>query len=311
MRQLPDGRFEVPSPRLAKAGRELMALGVPVERSIDFTADVRKQADQLAQTYVDLFLETVWTPFESLGSPPEGWPAVQEALDRMLPLASDSLLAIFGMAMKDAVERESARALQRMADRAEGKDVPAHSAAAGDTAGGDVDCELPTLRGERVVLRPLAAGDVDVLADVICEPEVARWWDRPTTASSTAAACSRTSRERGAFAIEVGGELAGWLGVHEETEPHYRHGSLDIFLAPARHGAGLGPEALRLAARWLIEERGHHRLTIDPAAANERAIGVYASIGFRPVGVMRGYERGADGEWHDGLLMDMLAHELR
>jgi sugar phosphate isomerase/epimerase len=112
-----------------------MALGVPVERSIDFTADVRKQADQLAQTYVDLFLETVWTPFESLGSPPEGWPAVQEALDRMLPLASESLLAIFTLAMKDAVERESARALQRMADRAEGKDVAAHSAAAGDSAG--------------------------------------------------------------------------------------------------------------------------------------------------------------------------------
>ena len=32
-----------------------------------------------------------------------------------MPLASESLLAIFGMAMKDAVERESARALQRMA----------------------------------------------------------------------------------------------------------------------------------------------------------------------------------------------------
>jgi DNA-binding transcriptional MerR regulator len=115
VRQLPDGRFEVPSPRLAKAGRELMALGVPVERSIDFTADVRKQADQLAQTYVDLFLETVWTPFEQAGSPREGWPAVQEALDRMLPLASESLLAIFAMAMKDAVDRESARALKRMA----------------------------------------------------------------------------------------------------------------------------------------------------------------------------------------------------
>ena len=115
VRQLPDGRFEVPSPRLAKAGRELMALGVPVERSIDFTADVRKQADRLAQTYVDLFLETVWTPFEQAGSPREGWPAVQGALDRMLPLASDSLLAIFALAMKDAVDRESARALKRMA----------------------------------------------------------------------------------------------------------------------------------------------------------------------------------------------------
>jgi DNA-binding transcriptional MerR regulator len=121
VRQLPDGRFEVPSPRLAKAGRELMRLGVPVERSIDFTADVRAQADHLAQTYVDLFLETVWTPFEREGSPHEGWPAVQEALDRMLPLASESLLAIFAMAMKDAVDRESARALKRMAGESPGE----------------------------------------------------------------------------------------------------------------------------------------------------------------------------------------------
>ncbi len=125
VRQLPDGRFEVPSPRLARAGRELMALGVPVERSIDFTVDVREQADRLAQTYVDLFLETVWTPFERAGSPREGWPAVQEALDRMLPLASESLLAIFGMAMKDAVDRESARALKRMAGDTADEAAPA------------------------------------------------------------------------------------------------------------------------------------------------------------------------------------------
>lgn len=173
-----------------------------------------------------------------------------------------------------------------------------------------MDCELPTLRGERVVLRPLADGDADRLADLVAQPEVARWWS-PDTVEQHRDGFVEDAHERAAFAIEVGGALAGWLGVHEETEPHYRHGSMDIFLAPALHGAGLGPEALRLAARWLIEGRGHHRLTIDPAAANVRAIGVYASIGFRPVGVMREYERGADGAWHDGLLMDMLAHELR
>ncbi|MGH2942580.1 MAG: MerR family transcriptional regulator [Solirubrobacteraceae bacterium] len=115
VRQLPDGRFEVPSPRLAKAGRELQRLGVPLERSLEFTAAVREQADRLAQTYVDLFLETVWTPFERAGRPREGWPAVQDALERLHPLASESLLAIFGMAMKDAVDSESARALKRMA----------------------------------------------------------------------------------------------------------------------------------------------------------------------------------------------------
>ena len=115
VRQLPNGRFEVPSPRLAKAGLELQRLGVSLDRSLEFTANVREQADRLAQTYVDLFLETVWTPFERAGSPAEGWPEVQDALERLHPLASESLLAVFGMAMKAAVDRESARALKRMA----------------------------------------------------------------------------------------------------------------------------------------------------------------------------------------------------
>ncbi len=54
----------------------------------------------------------------------------------------------------------------------------------------------------------------------------------------------------------------------------------------------------------------HHRITIDPAAANEPAIRCYAKAGFRPVGVMRQYERGGDGRFHDGLLMDLLRDEL-
>jgi aminoglycoside 6'-N-acetyltransferase len=29
------------------------------------------------------------------------------------------------------------------------------------------------------------------------------------------------------------------------------------------------------------------------------------------VGVMRGYERATDGQWHDGLLMDLLQADLR
>jgi aminoglycoside 6'-N-acetyltransferase len=57
--------------------------------------------------------------------------------------------------------------------------------------------------------------------------------------------------------------------------------------------------------------RGHHRLTIDPSAENARAIRTYTSLGFRPVGLLRAYERWRDGSWHDGLLMDLLADDLR
>ncbi|HEV2776882.1 MAG TPA: GNAT family protein [Solirubrobacteraceae bacterium] len=172
--------------------------------------------------------------------------------------------------------------------------------------------ELPTLRAQRIVLRALHADDAAVLADLVTRPEVARWWgSRPDDVEHHRAGFVADAAGNDAFAIEVDGRLAGWLGVYEEDEPDYRHAGLDIFLDPAIHGAGLGPQALRMAAAWLIGECGHHRLIIDPAAANERAIAVYESIGFRSVGIMRAYERGADGHWHDALLMDMLADELR
>jgi DNA-binding transcriptional MerR regulator len=108
LRRLDDGLFEVSSARLETAGRELMQLGIGLERSLEFLASVRAQADRIAETYVELFLETVWTPFERAGRPRERWPEVRDALERLHPLAADSLLAIFGMAMHDAVERESA-----------------------------------------------------------------------------------------------------------------------------------------------------------------------------------------------------------
>ena len=159
--------------------------------------------------------------------------------------------------------------------------------------------DTPTLYGERVVLRPLRDEDTEPLNAILATPEVRQWWGTDPTVD-----------DQDAFTILVEGEIAGWVGWYEETEPDYRHGGLDIFLSPAFHGRRLGREALRVAARWLIEERGHHRLIIDPAAANTRAIHTYASLGFKPVGVMRRYERGPDETWHDGLLMDLLAEEL-
>jgi aminoglycoside 6'-N-acetyltransferase len=166
-----------------------------------------------------------------------------------------------------------------------------------------------TLRGERVTLRPVRAEDADRLEEILADPEVRRWWGEHDAERVRQELIE--DDEEVVYAIEVGDEVIGAVQYGEETIPDYRHASVDIFLATDWQGRGFGSEALRVLARHLFEERGHHRLTIDPAAANERAIRVYERIGFRPVGVMREYERGLDGTWHDGLLMDMLAGELR
>lgn len=167
----------------------------------------------------------------------------------------------------------------------------------------------PTLRGQRVVLRPIEDGDRSILAAILAEPEVVRWWDG--TPPDRAAADWTGDPDATCLVIELDGTVVGSVLASEEEDPGYRHGGLDIFLTTRVHGQGLGRDELRTAARWLFEERGHHRLTIDPSAGNERAIRCYAGIGFRPVGIMRAYERGPDGTFHDGLLMDLLRDELR
>jgi aminoglycoside 6'-N-acetyltransferase len=168
---------------------------------------------------------------------------------------------------------------------------------------------LPVLRGERVLLRPVREEDAAPLLAMLVEPEVAAWWNVWDEARVRADLIAEQEWEV-VLAIEVAGEVAGVLLVGEEDEPDYRHAAVDISLNAAHQGRGLGPEALRLVLGHLIAERGHHRFTIDPAAANTRAIRAYESLGFKPVGILRRYERHADGEWHDGLLMDLLADEL-
>jgi aminoglycoside 6'-N-acetyltransferase len=167
---------------------------------------------------------------------------------------------------------------------------------------------LPTLQGERVTLRPIEEADLDPLVAIIQSPGVREWW---WEAGDTTRLRDGLPNDGSAFAIEHDGELAGWLGFDEETDPGYRHASVDISLDPRFQGRGLGPDAIRTVIRWLAGERGHNRFTIDPSARNERAIEAYSRVGFKPVGVMRRYERDADGPgFHDGLLMDLLIEEL-
>jgi DNA-binding transcriptional MerR regulator len=113
LRPLGDGRYEEMSPRLARAGEELAALGVPADVTIEVVARLRRHADGVARTFVRLFLEQVWKPFDAAGRPDERWSDVQEALDRLRPLASEALVGMFQLAMNDAVDQAFGEVLER------------------------------------------------------------------------------------------------------------------------------------------------------------------------------------------------------
>ena len=162
--------------------------------------------------------------------------------------------------------------------------------------------------GKQVTLRPVQSADEEKLAEIFNDPEVARWWGDPAKSVRDAMEIPEGESH---FVIELDGEAIGFIQCYEETDPMYRHASVDISLRSPWQGKGHGPDAIKALAQFLIAKRGHHRLTIDPAAHNTRAIKAYERVGFKRVGLMRQYERGPSGGWHDGLLMDMLAAELR
>jgi aminoglycoside 6'-N-acetyltransferase len=156
-----------------------------------------------------------------------------------------------------------------------------------------------------MTLRPLAEGDEVELQRIHEIPEVVHWWDVPEKGFPW------DEPESTRLTIVIDGAVAGLIQFSEENEPKYRHAAIDLFLDPALHGRGYGSEAVRRVVRLLIDERGHHRVTIDPATANTAAIRAYEKVGFKPVGVMRQHERDVGGGgWHDSLLMELLADEV-
>ncbi len=155
---------------------------------------------------------------------------------------------------------------------------------------------------ESMILRPLADGDEPALTRIHATPEVARWWSLPEEGFPWS-----DEPDSIRLTIEVDEVVAGLIQFYEEPAP-YRHARIDLFLDPALHGRGLGTAAVSRLVRHLIEDRGHHRITIDPSTGNAAAIRSYEKVGFRRVGVMRRYVHLPRG-WQDGLLMELLAGE--
>jgi len=145
----------------------------------------------------------------------------------------------------------------------------------------------------------MSGADAPRLREIHSTPEVARWWGLPEPGFP-----SSDDPQATRLTILVEDRIAGLIQFSEEHDADYRHARIDLFLAPELHNRGLGAEAVDALVRFLLGARGHHRVTIDPAAANVAAVRCYERAGFRRVGTLRLAERGPSGAWHDVLLME-------
>jgi hypothetical protein len=86
------------------AGLAVIALGIPPEAVVAAQIAVNEHAQAAAKIYVDMFRDTVWRAFADAGQPADAWPRVQQAVERVQPVASQAMLAAFRLAMAQAVD---------------------------------------------------------------------------------------------------------------------------------------------------------------------------------------------------------------
>lgn len=161
---------------------------------------------------------------------------------------------------------------------------------------------MTSLQGERVSLEAVGPEHVEPLKEMRASPEVVRWWE--------------PAGEGWPFTLEpqveglvilVDGEPAGYVQFTEESDPMAKHADVDIFLGTVYQDQGLGTDALRTIVRHLLEQRGHHRITLSTSVENARAIHCYKKVGFRTVGTLRKSALShRSGQWEDELLMELV-----
>jgi DNA-binding transcriptional MerR regulator len=113
---LGEGRFEIPSPTLFRAAEELRSLGIDADTALDVLEEIERGSRAISRAFVKLFVEQIWRPFADAGQSENEWPVVRNAIERMRPLATDAVMAVFRQTMTEAVEKRFGEELERRAD---------------------------------------------------------------------------------------------------------------------------------------------------------------------------------------------------
>ncbi len=169
------------------------------------------------------------------------------------------------------------------------------------------------LRGERLLLRPLASTDLRRCVKWFSDPRVIRFLGRnsPVTVAEEERwfqAYERRTDEQ-IFAIEVDGHHVGNLGLHKVDRIH-RKAEVGIVIGePTLWSRGYGTEAMRIALRYAFDVLGLNKISLDVLEYNDRAIRTYERLGFQREGLHR-EDVYKDGRFVNVLRMSILAREL-
>jgi DNA-binding transcriptional MerR regulator len=106
-------RYEAPSPALLRAAEDVIGMGIDLAAALRVIEKLSRNSQSSARTFVDLFVDELWKPFDAAGRPDEGWEEIIAAIERLRPLAFDALNATFRLALTMEVEKAFGEVLER------------------------------------------------------------------------------------------------------------------------------------------------------------------------------------------------------
>ncbi len=106
-------RYEATSPALLRAAEEVMAMGIDLRAALTVIEKLNRNAQSSARTFVSLFVDELWKPFDAAGRPEEGWAEIIAAIERLRPLALEAFNATFRLTLTTEVEKAFGEVLER------------------------------------------------------------------------------------------------------------------------------------------------------------------------------------------------------
>jgi DNA-binding transcriptional MerR regulator len=113
-----DGRFTVPSPSLLAIAEEVVGRGISVRSALSILEDIDRHCESVSRSFVELFLHEIWKPFAQADMPAERWPEMVQAMQRLGPVASEAVMAIFQRRLSEQIEGAFEEITRRLSERA-------------------------------------------------------------------------------------------------------------------------------------------------------------------------------------------------
>jgi DNA-binding transcriptional MerR regulator len=110
--ELGDGSYEAPSPTLLQAAEDVMKMGIPISAALAAIEKLSRNSHSAARTFVSLFLDELWKPFDEAGRLDEDWPKMIAAVERLRPIAVEALVATFRLNLTEEVDKAFGEVLE-------------------------------------------------------------------------------------------------------------------------------------------------------------------------------------------------------